>query len=644
MAPTARRKAFRRSIISLATAYAEQAENEGTEDDLVIPEDLTALSVDELQTLAGRANDAFEAVYGDGTADLDDDQYTALSVLTVGIEALGVELDAREQLAAERRNKAAELAARVRGDEPSDTAADSEALAAKKDKDDEDEDKKKHSAEVEAGAPAAAAAEPAAVVASVATAERPAIRVNMANVRSRASRATAAAAPALKAGDGYNSAEEVSSIGDIMYSNSTGLGFESGASVDFDDLGRAIDKRLQSFNESAYAKANKNGRHLRDQHSLAVIKKPFSDDLIVRSNDLNHVEEVFNRAVDESRLPGGSLVASGGWCAPSEVIYDLIGEVESRDGLLSLPEIGVTRGGVSFTRGPDFADIFSEIVGFSYTEQNDIDGEYAVDANGVGTGEAGNKPCYKIECPPFVEYRLGIEGLCLSAGLLQQRGYPEVIARTIRGALVAHDHRVNGRMIAAMVAGSTAITMAANQVGTIAPILTAVELQVEHYRAVRRMSRNTTLEAVFPFWVRGAIRSDLSRRLGIDPDTGINVTDAQITDWFNSRGISPQFVYNWQDIAGTAATAFTQWPTSVQFLLYSAGTWVRGTSDIITIDTLYDSVLLGQNDYTALFTEEGVFTARRGQDSRVVTVPITADGATAAGVDIAHNGSLVPAV
>ncbi|QNJ55946.1 major capsid hexamer protein [Microbacterium phage Rasputia] len=643
MAPTARRKAFRRSIISLATAYAEQVEGEGTEDELVIPEDLSTLSTEDLSALNTRATDSFNAVYGDGSNNLTDDEYEVLSALSTGIEALGVELEAREELAAERRNKAAELAARVNGAEAAATTDGADETLAKKDKDEEDEDKKKHAADAEALAAEAEAVQPESVTASAAVAERPAIRVSMANVRSRAPRQATAAKQSVQ--EGYNTdVEAPTSLKDIMFSNSSDLGFRSGEAVDFADLGVAVDKRLGSFNESAYAKANKSERHIRDQHSLAVIKKPFADDLIIRNNDPIHVEEVLSRAVDESRLPGGSLTASGGWCAPSEVIYDLIGEVESRDGLLSLPEIGVARGGVSFTRGPDFADIFADIVGFSYTEQNDIDGEYGVDANGIGNATEGNKPCYKIECPPFVEYRLGIEGLCLSAGLLQQRGYPEVIARTIRGALVAHDHRVNGRMIATMVAGSTAISMAANQVGTIAPILTAVELQVEHYRAVRRMGRGTTLEAVFPYWVRGAIRSDLSRRLGVDPDTSIDVTDADIDRWFRSRGINPQYVYNWQDVAGTAATAFTQWPTSVQFLLYAAGTWVRGTSDIITIDTLYDSVLLGQNDYTALFTEEGVFTARRGQDSRVITVPITADGATAAGVDIAHNGSLVPTV
>ena len=194
--------------------------------------------------------------------------------------------------------------------------------------------------------------------------------------------------------------------------------------------------------------------------------------------------------------------------------------------------------------------------------------------------------------------------------------------------------------IAAIAAGSTAITMPAGQVGTIAPILTSIELQVEHYRDAHRLSRNTTLEAVFPFWVRGAVRSDLSRRLGVDL---ISVPNARIDGWFRDAGINPQFVYNWQGLGSTAASGFTSWPSEVDFLLYAAGTWVGGGSDVITLDTVYDSVMLGQNDYTALFTEEGWLTAKRGHDSRLVTVPICADGATGAGVDIDCDGTAVAA-
>src|SRR3546814_10290457 len=91
-------------------------------------------------------------------------------------------------------------------------------------------------------------------------------------------------------------------------------------------------------------------------------------------------------------------------------------------------------------------------------------------------------------------------------------------------------------------------------------------------------------------------------------------------------------------IGTTAASDFLSWPNTVDFLLYPAGTWVKGAADVLTLDTNYDSVGLGQNNYTALFTEEGYLMAKMCHDSRVITVPHCPDGATAAGVDIDCDG------
>ena len=193
---------------------------------------------------------------------------------------------------------------------------------------------------------------------------------------------------------------------------------------------------------------------------------------------------------------------------------------------------------------------------------------------------------------------------------------------------------MSANVLNAVVAGSTAVTFPA-RVGATSPLLDSIEMQAEHYRTVHRMARAATLEAVFPFWVRGVIRSDLSRRLGVDL---LSVSDAQIDGWFRARGVAAQFVYNLDPITG-AATAFTAWPATARFLLYAAGTWVKGSTDIIRLDTLYDSTLLGQNDYLALFSEEGWLVAQRCPDSRIVSVPLCPDGATAAGVDIACNGT-----
>src|SRR3546814_6592612 len=57
--------------------------------------------------------------------------------------------------------------------------------------------------------------------------------------------------------------------------------------------------------------------------------------------------------------------------------------------------------------------------------------------------------------------------------------------------------------------------MPANLAGATAPLLTSIELQVQHLRTVNRMDPSTTLEAVFPMWVHGVVRSDLALRLGL---------------------------------------------------------------------------------------------------------------------------------
>ena len=610
---------FAPTSVTLATAYADQsqggADNDQTEE-LIIPENLEELEYSAVADLYERAAKAFDELYEeetDGDFGITPEQLETLASLTDSIEALMSELSKREAEVEERTEKAKALADRVHS-LSANTNTEEQTDEETTDEEQTDEDTKEES-ELESESEDDNAAETV-----TASGRRSELRVPLSGIRRKAPRTSAPA-------------KEEPSMRDVAFSSGEGTGFATGVGLNWHEIGQAVDRKLTSYNNTQYVNANKAGRHLREQHGIVSFKRDIPEDLMVTSSDREHVDSVISRAVDESRLPGGALVAAGGWCAPSETLYDLL-ELESRDGMLSLPEIGVARGGVSFTRGPRFSDIFEQVTGFSFTEEDDIAGNYAPGSNG---NVEGPKPCYHVECSDFEDVRLEADGLCITAGLLMQRGYPEVIARTIRGALIAHEHRMNAKLIQRLVADSDAVTMPTQQAGTAAPLLTAIELQVEHYKYAERLPRSTTLEAVFPFWVRGAIRSDLSRRQGV---ALLEVTDAQVNAWFASRGINPQYVYNWQDLSTTAAGEFTQWPTEVEFLLYAAGTWVRGSSDIITLDTIYDSTLLSQNDYTALFTEEGWLTLKRGFDSRVVTVGIEADGATHQGIEIEHNGTI----
>lgn len=607
---------FTPNSVTLATAYADQSQGGDESEELVIPEAFDDLDYSAVSDLYGKAVEAFDALYAEASeteGGMTSEQVEALSSLTDGIESLAAEMSRRDEETAERNEKAQALAQRVQGlsaqtddgeddaDQSNDEDEDADADDAEDSSDEDDND------------------DESAAQTVTASGKRSELRLPLSGIKRKATpKAPAPETPTMK---------------DVAFASGEGTGFAVGQGLDWSNIGQAMDRKLSSYNNTQYVNASKAGRHLREQHSIVSFQREIPEELTVSSTDRDHVESVISRAVDESRLPQGSLVAAGGWCAPSETLYDLL-ELESRDGMLSLPEIGVSRGGISFTRGPDFSEIYEQITGFSFTEEDDVNGRYAPGADG---NVEGPKPCYHVECTDFEEVRLEADGLCITAGLLMQRGYPEVIARTIRGALVAHEHRMNSKLISRLVTGSDAVAMPSQQAGAVAPLLTSIELQVEHYKYTHRLPRTTTLEAVFPFWVRGAVRSDLSRRLGVEL---LSVTDTQITNWFTMRGINPQFVYNWQAIDTTAAGNFTAWPTEVSFLLYAAGTWVRGSSPIITLDTLYDSTLLSNNDYTALFTEEGWLTLKRGFDSRVVSLGIEPDGATHEGIAIEADGTI----
>lgn len=618
------------------TVFADQGEDAQVETfDLEIPENLSDLSAADLGDLRSKAVDAFQTLYAGG--EFTDEDLATLGTLTEGIEALSAEISTREQAAAERAAKAAEMAAKVGADKPApadDDEDDTPAEEKAEEKADvaEAEAEKADTEKAEKKAKAAAAdVEPAAEVdtepeAEAVTAAAPRGPIKLSGIR----RHVHTPAPAITE---ETSVEDTTPKARMTVADVPGFAADSDAT--FEDLAVALDRRLQGFNSGAYAAAARAGRAMSERHSLAVVRKAFDERATVGSPESADAAMAF--AVNEKNLPGGSLVAAGGWCAPSETVYDLL-EDESRDGLISLPEINVTRGGIKFTKGPKFADLYAA-PSFNFTEAEAKEGKYRPTSAADPTNKVGAKPVYNVPCTDFEEVRLSAAGIHIQAGLLQQRGYPELVARTIRGALVAHEHKMSERIIASMETQSTAVSMDAGQIGAAAPILTAIELQVEHYRYAQRLSRSTTLEAVFPYWVRGAIRTDLSRREGVDL---IDVPDSRIDAWFRSRGVNAQFVYDWQALGGEAG-AFKVWPGSLKFLLYSAGTFVKGSQDVITLDTVYDSVLLGQNDYTALFTEEGYLVAKRGHDARAVTVPLNPNGGTGTGIKLLANGTADPA-
>ena len=375
-------------------------------------------------------------------------------------------------------------------------------------------------------------------------------------------------------------------------------GFSTGTDIaDLTEVGVAVLNRMKAFPGPAGIEGGQLQRY-----GVAQFTKHFADGLTA---DGNNDYDVVMHAAKESRLSGGSLLASGGWCSPSETIYNLC-DGETTEGILDLPTINVTRGGIRTTVGPQFSDFYN--AGFRQTEAQAI--------------AATVKTCFTISCPPFTDTRLDAIGLCIKVGLLQNAAWPELTKRVVSGTLIAQQHKVAADLIAGIVAGSGAVTTA--DVGSVTGnLLNSAGLIATTIREEYRLGLNETLEVVLPEWVREAIRADLAMRNGIDR---LAVSDAEIESFFTARKVRVQWVYNWQQLADGEEG----YPATVKMLVYPAGTWVKGTTDVISLDAVYDAASLSTNDYTGLFVEEGILLTKTCFKSKVVTMNVSAAGLTGA--------------
>lgn len=362
------------------------------------------------------------------------------------------------------------------------------------------------------------------------------------------------------------------------------------------------------------------------QSTVATIKREFSNEMSISDGDDDiSIMKKIDFARDESRLPGGSLLAGVGWCAPSETIYTTCNQITT-DGLLSVPEIGARRGGIRHNQGIQFDTIFGSGTGFNILTEAQVISDTT-------------KTCVAIPCPSFVDDRLKVAALCLTGDILQNRGYPEFVSEFVQGAIAAQAHNVNRQIIADMVTDSTAVAMScapwATDGSVVSQVMSAVDVAVIDIQYRLRLQRSQTLEVVFPYWLKGQLRADWIRRNGpMDPDLADSAIDALL----RTRNARAQWVYDWQDsftstgVSGGpfpgSDTPICALPINVSFLVYPSGTWVVARQDVIRLDTIYDSTNLATNKVTQLFLEDGFRAMRFCPISRVYTIAICPNGST----------------
>lgn len=396
--------------------------------------------------------------------------------------------------------------------------------------------------------------------------------------------------------------------------------------TDIEHVARVAEQQMAAFSGSG------DGQFIK--RPVMFLQREWPEDLRIDVEQGDKVLQVLDHAADERRLEGGSLLAAAGWCAPSEIDYGLF-EIETDDGMIDVPEVQINRGGINFTVGPDFSTIFGGAGYFLRTEAQVIAGTPV-------------KPTMVISCPSFTDVRLQVQGAQVTGAFLQDRGYPEMVARFIRGTLKAHAHNINIFKINQIIAGSTLFdyTNAANMavtttefkdLTTISRMLAIVGTQIMDYRYKHRMARNATLDVILPYWLIESVRGDVQRRTGTSAAEAFAIAESMINEWFSIRGARCQWIYDWLDAynttntstVGQSAGVYTL-PTTVEAVIFAAGTWVAGRADVVRLDTVYDSTNLQTNQYIKLFTEEGILMAKRGFESRRIKTTIDPSGTLSA--------------
>lgn len=312
-----------------------------------------------------------------------------------------------------------------------------------------------------------------------------------------------------------------------------------------------------------------------------------------------------------------ALVASGGYCAPLEVLYDVfsIGTTDRpvRD---SLARFGADRGGVRYTTPPVLTS-YDNAVGV-WTAATDA-------APGGNT-----KTCLTVVCGAELTAVADAVTVCLQFGNLATRAYPEMIARHNELALIQHAREAETNLLTKIKAGGTAVT-AARLISATRDFLVQVDKASAAYRYRHRLAANTPLRLLAPDWLRTLIRADLTLQMpGDGVDSTMALADTLIAKFFSVRNINVTWsLESHTGFGAQGAGAILEFPSTAEWDLFAEGTWMYIDGGTLDIGIIRDSTLVGTNDYKT-FTETFEGAAKIGPESLHVTSTVEMCGAAAA--------------
>lgn len=306
---------------------------------------------------------------------------------------------------------------------------------------------------------------------------------------------------------------------------------------------------------------------------------------------LSNQDAILNQSKIDAVMSEKAIVASGGFCAPLPVNYDVFGVGSTarpvRD---SLPTFGATRGGIRYIAPP--------VLG-SYTQALSL----WTAANDANPTDPATKPTLKVNCAQEREATTDAVTLSLEFGNLMTRAFPELVQRHNQLALIEHA-RFAEKTLLSKISGLSSKVTTSHQRGMSRDLLGAVSRASAAYRNRHRIPRGIRLRAIMPDWTLDAIREDIASNMNVE---NLSVTDAVVTKWFADRGISITFHMDDTFAAQTPGAELNDWGGEIKFWLFAEGALLFLDGGTLDLGIIRDADLVSTNDYmTFVETFEGV--------------------------------------
>lgn len=380
-------------------------------------------------------------------------------------------------------------------------------------------------------------------------------------------------------------------------------------------LGQALLDRFESFRGT-----NGDGKI-----PVMRVKGSYTADRTLSHSD--NAETTTRRIKDVAGLD--AIVAAGGICAPTPAYYQMTvlsqAERPVRDALVGFQ---ADRGGIRFDPSPKLTDI-----GTTGGSPNQ-----AIDQYTVAEMEADTTKVYQeFSCPAEQEAFIYAVTKTVRFGVLEARTGPERVAALTDLTSAAHARYAENLLLTAIGTGSTSVHTA-DRLGASRDILNHVNLAAAGYRSRHRMSPNTPLRVMLPYWVVNAIQDDVwsAAFAATGPTAAPEVNEATIRRWFQARNINVTFFHDGVgtgQIFGAQSTgALNGYAATLVWYMFHEGAWLFLDGGTLDLGLMRDSALVAKNKFQ-LFMETFEGTAFVGVESLKITTNLCVNGASAGTID-----------